>query len=55
MKMTLRPITNSLRTGASVLATPVTSSVMGLEMLFVPINEKVECIYRDWFKKKIEL
>ena len=29
-------MTNSLRTGASVFATPVTSSVMGLETLFVP-------------------
>ena len=36
MKMMLRPITKSLRTGASVFATPVTSSVIGLEMLLVP-------------------
>ena len=44
MNIALIPMTNSPRTGVSVLETPVTSSVMGFEILFEPargvVNKK---------------
>ena len=40
MNMALIPMTNSPRTGVSLFETPVTSSVMGFEILFVPAKYK---------------